>query len=387
MWGFVPSSAAVLADWGAEVIKIEPPGGGDPMRGLLQSMGVQSPDGYNYYFEQFNRSKRGIAVNLATPDGHEVFLELVRRADVVVTSFLEPAREKLKITYDDLKEVNPRLVYARGHGQGQRGPQAYDAGFDATAYWARSGVGHMCTPKGAPYVGMPSGAFGDVQAGFALASGVVAALYRRSVTGKGGLVDVSLFNVGAWAMSATLLSSELLGIDPKNVPPAAPKNPLVGNYATSDDRYLALVMLESDRYWVGFCHALGREDLLADERYGSFAARSANCQSLFDTVTAELRSRPLAEWVDRLKTHKCVFAIAQAPLEVLEDPQAVANQYFPTDFTGRHPLVASPVQYNNGFVEVRRPAPEPGQHTEEVLQELGYDWDAIIRFKENGAIN
>jgi crotonobetainyl-CoA:carnitine CoA-transferase CaiB-like acyl-CoA transferase len=358
------------------------------MRGLLSSMGIESEDGFNYYFEQFNRSKRGIAVNLATPDGQAIVCKLVERADVFITSLLEPVRQKLKITYDDLKPVNPRLIYSRGHGQGQRGPEAYDAGFDGISYWARSGPGHMVSPPGGPYSGMPAGAFGDVQGGFALAAGTVAALYRRSVTGKGSLVDVSLLNAGIWAMAASILSSQVLGGDPKTAMPAgAPRNPLTGNYVCGDNRYIALVMLESDRYWPGFCRALGWDNLIDDPRFATFVARGDNREELLRMIVEAFKSRPIAEWVERLRANGCVFSVAQTPYEVLSDPQALANGYFPKHLGGKYVLAASPVQFDNGMVEPRGVAPEPGQHTEEVLLELGYDWDEIIRLKEAGAIN
>lgn len=387
MWAFGPSSAAILADWGAEVIKIEAPGSGDPMRGLLESQGMSSADGHNFYFAQYNRSKRGIGLDVGNAEGHKIFCKLIEEADVFITSFLEPARQRLKVTYEDLSAINPRLIYARGHGQGQRGPQAYAAGFDAASYWARSGVAHMASPVGGPFIPMPAGAFGDVQGGLAMAAGVAAALYRRSVTGKGGLIDVSLFSMGCWAMAAGILGSHQFGIDAKSVAPATPRNPLVGSYITSDDRWISLVMLDADRYWPGFCRAMSREELIEDARFHSFDARGDNRDALMGLIVDEFRSRTLAGWKERLTKHECVFAIAQSPLEIIDDPQAVANSYVINEPGSRHVLVSSPVQYNNGVVEATRAAPEPGEHTEEVLLELGYDWDQIIALKDAGAIN
>lgn len=386
-WAFVPSAGAILADWGAQVIKIEPPGRGDPMRGLLSTMGVQT-NGFNYYVEQLNRSKRGITLDIGKPKGREIFLKLIEQADVFVTSVLEPARRRWSITYEDLRVINPRLIYARGHGQGQRGEEAYHAGFDAISYWARSGIAHLATPPGGPYIPMPGGAFGDVQAGLALAAGIAAALYRRSVTGQGGLVDVSLLGMAMWVLFPDILASNLLGMDSKQARTAGPPlNPLVGNYRTADDRYVALVMLQSDRYWPGFCRALGREDLIDDPRYCTFEQRAKHSAALFQLITEAFAARPLAEWKERLAQHGCVFSPAQTPYEVLTDPQVIANGYLPRHPAGGHLCVtASPVQYNNGMVEVRSPAPEVGQHTEEVLQELGYSWEDIVQLKDEQVI-
>ena len=388
-WGFVPSAGAVLADWGCEVIKIEHPERGDPMRGLMAGGLIANTGDFNYMVEQMNRGKRSLGLDLSGPAGREIFLKLIAEADVLVTSFLEPARQRLQITYEDLRPVNPRLVYARGHGQGQRGPDADKAGFDAISYWARSGIAHMLTPPDGPLI-LQRAAFGDVMSGMTLAGGIAAALFRRSVTGEGGLVDVSLLGTGMWNLAPDILVSYLLGKDPReatSVSATTPVNPLVGIYKTSDNRFVLLSMLQGDRYWPNFCRALDREDLIEDPRYSSLEERAKNREELVALIRETFASHPKDEWAERLARHECVWAAVQTPLEVAEDPQVIANGYlaqYPDNPRAR--VVASPVQYNNGVVEVERGAPELGQHTEEILQDVGMAWDEIVRLKEEGVI-
>lgn len=389
-WGFVPSAGAVLSDWGCDIIKVEHPQRGDPMRGLMAGGLIASTGDYNYMVEQMNREKRSIGLDLNNPKGLKIFLKLIEQADVLLTSFLEPARKRLKVAYDDLVKVNPRIIYARGHGQGQEGPDADNAGFDAISYWARSGIAHMLTPPGIPFIGQRA-AFGDVMSGMALAGGIAAALFRRTVSGKGGQVDVSLLGTAMWNLAPDVIASSLLGKDPRDAVSATatmPTNPLVGIYKTSDNRIIMLNMLQADRYWEPFCHALERDDLIADPRYATFEERGKNREELITLIREIFAAHSVDEWRERLAKHDCIWSAVQTPLETASDPQVIANGYMP-----KHPthdkgcVVASPVQYNNGQVELKRGAPELGQHTEEILQEFGMDWDEIGTLKSESVIN
>ena len=383
-WGMVPSCGAVLADWGAAVIKIEHPGRGDPMRGLITGM----VRGVPFMIEQLNRGKRDIALDVGHPEGYEILCRLVEGADVFLTNFLEPARKRLRVDDETLAGINPRLVYALAHGQGQRGPDADKAGFDAISYWARGGIGYKLSPPGGAFVDEPP-AFGDLSAGLSLAGGIAAALYRRSVSGQGGRVDVSLLNVAVWTMAPDILLSHVVNKNARSMSIAAAfRNPLVGVYRTSDDRLIKLNMIQSDRYWPGLCKAIERPELIADEAYADIDKRAANFSDLESLLQKVFAARSLADWAEPLDRHECVWDPVRSPVEIPDDPQVKANGYLiphPTD--PRTLLAANPVQYNHHGPDVQTGAPEFGQHTEEILQELGLDWDRITALKDAGVIN
>ena len=270
-WTFVPACGAVLADWGAEVIKVEHPVTGDPQRGLMMSgmVGDGAQSSVNFIMETPNRGKRSIGVDISSDAGREVLLKLVAEADVFITSFLPAARAKLRIDVDDLRAVNPRLIYARGHGQGVRGAEAGNGGYDTTSFWARSGLANFFAPKdGSGFPPFHSPAIGDLTSGQTLAGGIAGALFHRERTGEASAVDVSLLSVGLWSMAPGIVASRLFDIDdlPQSLHPEM-MNPLTNFYRTKDGRYLTLIMLEGDKYWAPVCQAIGRPDLIDDPRF------------------------------------------------------------------------------------------------------------------------
>jgi crotonobetainyl-CoA:carnitine CoA-transferase CaiB-like acyl-CoA transferase len=344
---------------------------------------------FDFYFEQHNHSKRSVGVDLGTDEGREILLRLVAEADVFVTSFLEQARQRWRITYEDLKARNTGLIYARTHGWGPKGPEATDPGYDALAYWARSGLGYMAAVKGDRARPMPTGGFGDSQAGAMLAGGVAAALFHREKTGEGTIVDVSLYGMGVWAMWESIHAAATFDIDAKDFRPEnkAPVNPLAASYVTRDNRDILLFMMEADKFWPGLCAAFELHDLEDDPRFRSFEARAENRDVLTQVLSDFIASHDLADLERRLDGSGCIYALYATPSEVAIDEQAWANNYFLA-----HPsvpdrfLVSSPVQFGAQPVELRAGAPVPGQHTEEVLLELGYDWGQIGALKGNGVI-
>lgn len=384
--GFVPSCGAILADWGADVIKIEKPQG-DALRGHMGAGLVADTGDFNFLWELYNRNKRGIALDLRVPEGRTAFDRLIEHADVFLTNFLPSARKKLRVTPDDVWKVNPRLVYAKGHGQGQRGPDADQGGFDAISFWARGGVGHILTPASGPMV-MPRGAFGDAPGGAMLAGGVSAALYKREKTGKGVVVDVSLLATACWQIGMDLTATAILREEPRKLDAARPlPNPLVGPYKTADGRWLMLNMLDDTRHWAPACRALGFDDLIDDERFVDTKARAARAEELHAMFVERVGSMPLADVVGRLSGEDTLFSRLASPLEVIDDPQVVANGYFaqhPTETRAK--LATAPMQFDDEMVEIRRGAPSVGEHTEELLQEAGFDADEIDALRAAGAV-
>jgi crotonobetainyl-CoA:carnitine CoA-transferase CaiB-like acyl-CoA transferase len=329
LYGLVPTTGAVLADWGADVIKIEHPETGDPIRGLV-AFGVRPGDGgVTYLWEVFNRGKKSIGIDIRTSEGREILLSLAERADVFITNFLEPARKQLGIDADDVMARNPRIIYARGTGHGPKGPDADKGGFDGISYWARAGVSTAAMPADYHYpIQLPGPAFGDIQTGMHLAGGVAAALYHRERTGRGVVVDTSLLASGMWAMQASMAGAHASGR--KALPHfdrRQPGNPLANVYRTADGRFINLAMLESDRYWPGLCQAMGRPELATDPRYATNPDRMANlgaCVDLLDSVFAE---HDMEEWKKILGSQDGQWAIVQTTTEVLDDIQAEPNGY------------------------------------------------------------
>ncbi len=389
-WTFVPAAGAVMADWGADVIKVEHPVGGDPQRGLI-AMGLVpgGPGAVNYIIEQPNRGKRSIGLDISTDDGRALLYKIVETSDVFLTSFLPDTLTKLKIDVDSIRAVNPDIVYARGTGQGPHGPDRGKGGYDGATYWARGGVANALTPADSewPVGGRP--AFGDLAGGMAIAGGIAAGLLQRATTGVAPVVDVSLLGLAMWQLSPDIVASGLYGGDPMpKFDRSSSPNPLVGNYKTSDGRIITLMMLQSDRFWSEFCETIGRPDLITDPRFADGAARYANgkeCVAVIDEVFA---SRTFDEWKQALATLSGVWAPGQMASELVDDVQVQANGYLSRveRADGKsYDLVANPVQMDETADQLVA-APEHGQHTEEILLELGLDWDEIIAHKDSGAV-
>lgn len=386
-WVFVPVAGALLADGGADVIRIERLSG-DPYRGLAtQGIGTDS-GGVNLSMALANRGKRSIALDLHQPAGLEVAHRLLASADVFLTSLRPGALARLELAAPTLRERYPQLVYARGHGFGVRGPDADQPGYDSSAFWARGGVGHVLTPTERDYPISQRGAMGDRNGAMALAFGIASALLKRTRTGAGGIVDVSLLGTAMWTLSSDLLAA-LNGGEVTPVSGRGPQvNPLTGSYRTGDGRHIALMFLQGDRYWTQFCRLIGRDDLATDPRFADLAARRANSAACVAALDEVFAGRTFAQWKQLLSGLDAPWAPVQSVPEVITDPQVRANDYIGTvtlDNGASYRLPNVPVQFDERPAELGR-APEHGEHTESLLLDLGYDWAAIGALAESGVI-
>ena len=387
-WTFVPAAGAVLADWGADVIKIEHPAHGDPQRGLAAG-GIVPDSSVNFIIEIPNRGKRSVGVDLATDAGRELLYKLVAGADVFLTNFLPDARRRLRIEVEDIRAVNPDVIYVRGSGNGVRGPDADKGGYDATSYWARSGVASLVS-QGDEYPRTQPIAFGDIAGAQTIAGGIAAALFARATTGKPSVVDVSLLSYGLWNASPHIVLSKMLGIpDIPRRPRGQSPNPITGSYKTADGRTLQLVMLQPDRYWAKLCELLGRPDLVDDPRFVDARARAENSAACIAELDTEFGRRTLAECTEVLGQQDGPWAVHQWPLEIFDDEQVRANGFVRTVEAAdgsEFDLVANPVQFDETAPLLVR-APEMGEHTEEVLLALGLDWEELADLKAREVIS
>jgi len=387
---FVPSAAQILVDWGAQVIKVEHPEHGDMARGI-KVLGVDPhPSGVQYLWEIFNRGKRSVGLDVGHPDGREALLRLVDEADVFMTNFLGKARARLQIDPDDIRARNPKIIYARGTSHGPIGPDADAGGYDSASYWSRAGMAVASMPVDYEYpIAIPGPSFGDSQCGTALAGAIAAALYQRERTQTGCTIDVSLLGAALWASQGTnvgacLSDGEVLPAHDRR----RPSNPLVNTYRTSDGRFIMLGSLQADRYWPRFCEAIGRPDLLVDERFADSDGRRQNIQVCVELIDAAFAERPLEHWAKAFKDVRLPFGIIQTPREAQHDAQARLNgfvQDLTLDAGVTLPITIAPAVFDE---EPPVPAPAPGHaaNTDEVLAEVGYSADQILALRIDGAI-
>lgn len=390
---FVPAAGGVLTEWGAEVIKVEHAVTGDAQRGLVKLLGLDVVPDTSFFpiMEGPNRGKRSIGLALEVPEGRAVLDELIAGADVFVTNFLPAARDKLRINVEDVRAVNPDVIYVRGTAFGAQGPEAGKGGYDSTAFWARAGSAYGVTRSDADSLsGMPTGAYGDSMGGMTIAGGIAAALYARQATGEPSIVDVSLLSVGAWATQFDVNLALQTGTSlPKMDPPryGSAGNPLAGSFRTADDRWVMLTMLQPTKYWPEFCERMGRPDLVTDPRFVGEAILSHGGEGS-DVVAEIIGSITLDEWRNRMDGARGQWAPVQNAYEVGQDPALRANGFITKvlDADGmERELVANPVQFDESPVKSCR-APQFAEHTDDILRELGKSEEAIIDLKVLGAV-
>jgi crotonobetainyl-CoA:carnitine CoA-transferase CaiB-like acyl-CoA transferase len=382
-----PVAGARLGDLGADVIKIEPKTG-DPGRGFMRIIGAMvGLKGRNYYFEHCNRNKRSIVLDMRKPEAMEIFLKLIDRADVFLNNMSIPAPERMGIGPDILLARNPRLIYAHASGWGRKGPDANDYSFDYTGI-ARSGLMMACGENGAPPSQILPGV-GDEVGGLACAWGVTAALYAREKTGKGQVVDTSLMGSVIAALGLAMAAPAILGTEFPREVRAEAGNPLYNHYRCKDGQWIAIAHLQPDRYWPKVCQALELEPLIDDARFNTIEARSKNSKELVALLDEKFATKPRNEWLGLLNQAGCICTPVQTPKEVSDDSQALANDYFvymDHPEHGKTKVVGFPWDFSETPASCRLPAPELGQHTQEILGELGYSALDINELREKEVI-
>ena len=390
---FVPAAGAILADWGADVIKVEHPVRGDTQRGFLNMGGVQLDPLRHTLMEHPNRGKRSVGVDISTLEGQEVLYELARTADVFLTNYLPRLRRKFRFDVEHIRAINPNIIYARGSAWGSKGDESENGGFDSTAFWSRSGIAHAITPAeldGPLGQGIP--AFGDSIGGMFIAGGISAALFHREKTGEAKEVDVSLLSTASWAAGALISQVLETGVGMRNPMPSSggsPVNPFIGNYRTADGDTINMCITSPTGYIADTFEHLGLGELANDPRFADPTSLFANAEAASVLMVEAFAAKPFAYWKRQLKTLKGQWAPVQSFAELTEDEQALANDMVfeveAADGGAPMRLVRGPVQFDGAAVETTR-APQASEHTEMVLLEAGFEWERIEALKASGAI-
>jgi formyl-CoA transferase len=381
-----PVAATVMADYGADVIKVEPPGEGDPNRHMQRLASYPKAPAVNYPWQMDSRGKRSIVVDLKSDQGREVLMRLVARSDVLITNYPLRVRRALKIGYDEVKDVNSRLIYASFTGYGEHGPDADQVGFDSTAYFARSGLMDSSRYEGQPPAAvMP--AQGDRASGVALFSAIMLALFERARTGTGTLVSTSLLANGIWANGVTAQAALVNAFLPLRPPPDRPRNAVTNVYRCSDDRWLMLTMVQEDKGWAPFCQAIGRPELVADARFATSAARRQNATPLAEIIGQWFAGRTSDDAIAVLKPIGVPYSIIGRVSDLRDDPQARASGAIVETALPNMPLtIAAPFRVGSHVPQHHRGAPALGAQTDQILAEAGYGAAEIAALRSAGAI-
>lgn len=382
---FVPGGSVLLADQGAEVIKIEPPGVGDPYRTLKIGDGREVA-GANLAMEQNNRNKKSLTLDLKSEEGREALLRLIETADVFLTSLRPKAIRALKLTVEDLRKRNPKIIYVRGNGLGFKGEEADKPGFDASAFWARGGACYAFTRPGQQPTS-PRPAFGDHSGSMALAYGIASALYKRAVTGEPSEVETSLLATAVWMLSGDVTYSQRPGYSVHGM--EATRAPLKYAYTTRDGRIIQFMLLDPRPHWVPLCKMLGIENLAEDARFIDNEARMKNAEALIKIIQSVIGEKTWEEWRPVFESWDAPWELIRSIDDVRDDPQVIANQMvFPMNIDGDEiKLVAGPTSFGGRAApQDPRPSPALGAQTDTLLSELGYSAEMVASMRARNVV-
>lgn len=380
-----PSAAVVLGDFGADVIKIEQPGSGDPNRGAVAFAAYPKSE-VNYPWLMDSRNKRSIALDLKHPASLDVLAQLVGQADVLITNMPPKVRERLGIRYEDLASLNPRLIYASLTGYGETGPDRDQPGFDANAYYSRCGfLDSLRYEDGPPHFQLP--ASGDRATAMSLVSAIMMALFRRERTGQGGQVSTSLIASGLWSngvlAQAALVDSFLSPRPPRE----RPRSALSNTYQSGDGRWLLLSLPREEAGWPTLCQALQKPQWQQDARYGSTADRKTHCEALTQELDQRFAEQDMAYWQKQLAEHRIVFSVIQRMQDIPSDLQArAAGAIVETNIPEMPLTIAAPIQIEGVTQRKANRAPAIGEHSDQVLREAGFDDSQITELRQSGVV-
>lgn len=380
-----PAAATVLSDFGADVIKIEPPGAGDPYRNLPNLPGYPRSE-HNYAWHLEARNKRSIALDLAKPEAQAVLQRLVADADVFITNFPPTVRKKLGLSYETLGPLNPRLIYASFTGYGEKGAEADKPGFDSNAYWARSGLMDLVRADEHTTPARSVAGMGDHPCAMAFYGAIVTALYQRERTGKGSHVASNLMANGVWAASV-LAQAKLCGATfSERKPRERALNAVANHYRCKDDRWILLSLLNEEKQFPILARCLDREELITDPRFVTKADRHAHSVELIHEFDATFATRPLAEWRQALDGNGLVFGVVGILDDIPNDRQMIENEVLVPFENDTMLTVNSPIWIDGTRKVQPRKPPGLGEHSDEILREVGFDDAAIGKLRSGGAV-
>ena len=386
-----PASTTILSDFGADVIKIEPPKIGDSLRHLIMRTRRVNPQSErDYCWHLTSRNKKSLALDLNSEKGQEILRELVKDSDVFVTNMPEKTRQKLKIRAVDLLPINDRLVYGSLTGYGEDGEDSHRTAFDVLAWWARSGLMDVVRPSDNSSPGSIPIGMGDQPSGVALFASIMTALYRREKTGKGGEVYTSLMANGAWS-NGSYIQAGLFNADFPDRQIEAPLHPFGGRYKTKDGRFLLLAIIDAAKEWPKFLKAMNLEYLNEDEKFSSFKNLNSNFRDLYKILEEQFAQYNLSEVIDKLKNSGVTFGFMNKSNDLSEDQQFLDSEvlikYDNKAFGDNSLTVNSPVFLKNEPKKIPEKGPELGEHTKQILLSLGKSEQDIKQLKKEGIID